>query len=404
MEKVLRLLMSTSRFVFVLFLLLLAFGYAMFEGGIVSWTIFYTISPFILYSIGLFFYPLRDLTGKRIIQKLSMQNGEKLNVKLILTRKFRFPILYTVVEEKWQNDTLLKKAVEVKKISVLGFRKNLEWDYEIEGMLRGEQKIKGIIIEVTDFFGWIRKTHFIPIEDTVLVYPEMMNIDYIPIGAQYNQGTIITPYRIIKDTTMATGVRDYQPGDRVSWIHWKSFARTQTLMTKEFEDRRSLDSLLVFDRRSSETFEEQVEFAASILQEASEQQMGIGFLATGHRSTFYPATQSKLQVGKILIHLAKIMPAGEHSQEISADYRAVFGRSGRILVVTGNPNWVFLESIIANVANARAIICFVIVEKDSSPSGRLAEDIQFAKSKGIAMHILAREQFSMVFREGLIHE
>ena len=33
-----------------------------------------------------------------------------------------------------------------------------------------------------------------------------------------------SPLNIVKDTTMATGVRDYQSGDRVTWIHWKSFA------------------------------------------------------------------------------------------------------------------------------------------------------------------------------------
>ena len=69
-----------------------------------------------------------------------------------------------------------------------------------------------------------------------------------------------SPLNIVKDTTMATGVRDYQSGDRVSWIHWKSFARTQTLMTKEFEDRRSQELILVLDERPSEVFEEQVEF------------------------------------------------------------------------------------------------------------------------------------------------
>ena len=52
---------------------------------------------------------------------------------------------------------------------------------------------------------------------------------------------------------MATGVRDYQAGDRVTWIHWKSFARTQNLMTKEFEDRQSEDILVLLDGRESES-------------------------------------------------------------------------------------------------------------------------------------------------------
>ena len=76
---------------------------------------------------------------------------------------------------------------------------------------------------------------------------------------------------------MATGVRDYQSGDRVTWIHWKSFARTQTLMTKEFEDRRSQELFILMDGQTVKTFEELVELTASILKEASSHQAGIGF-------------------------------------------------------------------------------------------------------------------------------
>ena len=94
------------------------------------------------------------------------------------------------------------------------------------------------------------------------------------MDTQYDRGATASPLNIVKDTTMATGIRDYQSGDRVAWIHWKSFARTQTLMTKEFEDRRSQELILVLDGRPSEAFEEQVELAASILKEASRSSSG----------------------------------------------------------------------------------------------------------------------------------
>ena len=71
---------------------------------------------------------------------------------------------------------------------------------------------------------------------------------YIPIETRYDQGAAVSRIQSIKDTSMATGIRSYQPGDRVSWIHWKSFARTQTLKTKEFEDRQSQDLFVLMDR------------------------------------------------------------------------------------------------------------------------------------------------------------
>ena len=90
------------------------------------------------------------------------------------------------------------------------------------------------------------------------------------------KGTIASPLNIVKDTTMATGVRNYQAGDRVTWIHWKSFARTQTLMTKEFEDRRSQELFLVMDGRNSEVFEDLVELDCFYLERSLRASGGTG--------------------------------------------------------------------------------------------------------------------------------
>src|SRR5690606_4814739 len=125
-----------------------------------------------------------------------------------------------------------------------------KWQYEIEQMPRGEHVLQGVVIEVSDFFGWLRKTKMIAARDTILVFPKMIDLNYVPFDTQYDRGTLASLLNIVKDTTMATGVRGYQPGDRVTWIHWKSFARTQTLMTKEFEDRRSQEVLLLLDGRT----------------------------------------------------------------------------------------------------------------------------------------------------------
>ena len=65
---------------------------------------------------------------------------------------------------------------QAKNLFVFGFQKKIEWEYEIERMPRGEHVLEGVNIEVSDFFGWIRKTHFIPIKNTVLVYPKITNI------------------------------------------------------------------------------------------------------------------------------------------------------------------------------------------------------------------------------------
>lgn len=399
MKNTRRLIRSYSRFIFVLFVLLCAFVFAMFQGGYVSWTIFYAILPFVIYSISLFFYPLSLLTVERVIRTPRVQNGEKLTVIITVKRRFRFPLLYTVVSEKLRDaGQLLPEEDKLTKIFLFGFRGEIEWEYEIEQMPRGEHVLEGVEVEVTDFFGWIRKTRFIPIKNTILVYPKMTELLYMSIDTENDRGAIISPYNIVKDTTMATGIRDYQSGDRVSWIHWKSFARTQVLMTKEFEDRKSQELTLILDGRPSEMFEGQVEFAASILKEATNHKARIGFLATGPEHVAFPVIESEEQFRRVLIHLAKIKPTDDILTRMPIDFRGVSQQGGSTILITGSPDWPFIESVMANMINTKSIICFVIVEKMTSVSSILLRDIQLAKSKGIAVHTVTKSQFSTAFK------
>ena len=97
MTTVRKMIDISSRLLFVLFVLVATFVFAMFQGGMVSWTIFYIILPFIIYSLLLFFYPMSKMTVERTIRTPHVQNGEKLIVSLSIKRKGRFPLLYTVV-------------------------------------------------------------------------------------------------------------------------------------------------------------------------------------------------------------------------------------------------------------------------------------------------------------------
>ena len=152
MRKLQVFFVDSGRFIFVLLILLSAFSFAMFQGGLVSWTIFYAVLPFVCYSIALFIYPLNSLKVERIILTPRVENGENLKVNLSIKRKFRFPLLYTVVSEKWHNEDFLQSVGGgLKKIFVYGLRREIKLDYEIKDMPRGEHILEGVQIEVSDF-------------------------------------------------------------------------------------------------------------------------------------------------------------------------------------------------------------------------------------------------------------
>ncbi|MCG7345912.1 DUF58 domain-containing protein [Sporosarcina sp. ACRSL] len=399
MTKGKRLLSMTGRFVFIVGLFFSVYVFAMFQGGKVSWTIFYMLTPFLLYSITLFAYPMNNIKAERILRTKTIKNGGKLVVTVKLSRTVPFPLLYTAAIEKWTDPAMNRRAKNrTRQLFLFGFKKSVEFSYEIDKLPRGEHIVEGVEIEVSDFFGWIQKRAFIELKDAILVYPNTISIKYAPINAQYDRGSLISPFSLVKDTTMATGVRDYQAGDRVTWIHWKSFARTQNLMTKEFEDRQSEDLIVLLDGRDSDLFEEQVELAASIVEEAAHHHANIAFASAGAETVVFPFIHSADQLHNVFVHLAKIQPVPPDAMQPLA-YSSLTAAAGSVVLVTSSPDWTFLQSVMAFVKNTKAVICFVIVDGEGVIPPQIQEQIRFAKAKGITVHALSNKQFSEAFKE-----
>ncbi|MGM9920570.1 MAG: hypothetical protein ACI33O_04940, partial [Bhargavaea sp.] len=76
-----------------------AFAYAQFQGGVVSWTVFYMVLPFALYGIFLYIYPLRAVTAEREVSRREIAYGGSLQSAVRLGRRFMFPLLYISVKE-----------------------------------------------------------------------------------------------------------------------------------------------------------------------------------------------------------------------------------------------------------------------------------------------------------------
>ncbi|KXH78589.1 DUF58 domain-containing protein [Sporosarcina sp. HYO08] len=387
-----------GRFLFVVIILLSAFVFAMFQGGKVSWTIFYMILPFVIYSILLFFYPLSGLSIDRTIRTPRVESGGNLMISIRMKRTNRFPLLYTVVKDKWVDSSVQTIANNrSKQLFVYGWKKEFEWQYGMDRMPRGEHRLVGIEVEITDFFGWMKKRMFFPIEDTVLVYPKIMPVQFAPLSTDFDQGAVVSPFAAQKDTTMATGVRNYQAGDRVTWIHWKSFAKTQSLMTKEFEETRSQKTVILFDGRQSSTFEEQVEFVASMVKTGVDQQADLALITFGSKWGQFPQVQSKNEFYEVLVHLAKIKPAATERFDSSLFAGGRQGQDRSTVVVTGNPDEHLIKTLLQSDVDLQRIHCFVVVKSKKQLQEKIKQSIQYAKKQGVQIVVVERKQFTKAF-------
>src|SRR5699024_3833081 len=96
MSKIFR---FVGHLLFIITIFILLYAYSMFQGGFVSWFLFFSFFPIGLYQISLLFYPLRSWKMERILSQLMLLAGDTITVTVKIKRKIPFPLFYCVFEE-----------------------------------------------------------------------------------------------------------------------------------------------------------------------------------------------------------------------------------------------------------------------------------------------------------------
>lgn len=393
MKRLKRFLNGGGRFIIILLLAVASFSYAMFQGGFVSWFVFYSITPFILYSVLLTFIPIRIEEVHREIKPAKLRRGDSALVTVSFRNKTWLPLIFMTVKELGIDSHKVKLQEKFGRIFFVGWKRKFEWTYELNDLERGKIQFKGLHITITDFFGWSIRRKVIEENTSIVVLPRVVEVKYKPLQMQFENGGVVSLYSMMKDTSLVTGIRDYQSGDKYSWIHWKSFAKNETLRTKEFEDRQTQDLFLAIDQTSVKNFEYTVDLAASILQSVVHHHGEISFLSTGKKRRYFPNLKSQNQLEEVMQHLAEIEPDTKQSIEGVLANEIGLLNSASLILITGEFTD-HLKSFVVNSSKfACNIICFVVTDK----GGRFTESrMSFANAKIIN---ISKDRFEHVFTE-----
>ncbi|MBN2306115.1 MAG: DUF58 domain-containing protein, partial [Anaerolineae bacterium] len=114
-------------------------------------------------------------------------------------------------------------------------RRRYRWSTATICTRRGQYTLGPMTVVSGDPFGLFEFPRQIGAVSSVIVYPSTVAIHRFatPIGTLSGGEAVRQRTHFI--TTNASGVRDYQPGDSYNRIHWRSTARKNRLLVKEFE-------------------------------------------------------------------------------------------------------------------------------------------------------------------------
>ncbi|QCR33913.1 DUF58 domain-containing protein [Lysinibacillus sp. SGAir0095] len=360
MKKLKTYLRSGGRFTATLLLAVITFSYAMFQGGFVSWFVFYSLTPFLLYSLLFSFAPIKIEEVHREITPSKLHRGDSAKVTVSFRNTTWIPLIFMTVQEIGIDS---KFKGSFNQIYFVGWKRKFEWSYELDDLKRGKMQFEGIRFIFTDFFGWTIRTKVVEENKSLVILPKISTIKYKPLQMQFEHGGVAAPFSMVKDTSLVTGIRDYQSGDKYSWIHWKSFAKNETLRTKEFEDRQTQDIFLAIEQSSTKNFEHAVDLTASILQSVIKNHGDISFLSTGEKKEIFPKLKSQSRLEKVMQHLAVIEPDSKQSIDSILGNEMGLINSATLVLVTGELSKELKDFFVNSSKFARGIVCFVVSDQ-----------------------------------------
>jgi uncharacterized protein (DUF58 family) len=302
--------------------------------------------------------------------------GEDITFEVEISNRKILPLPWLQTEDEIPREvTLLKGTTSPSYLpthTVLSNIFSLSWyhkikrRYPVRCLQRGYFTFGPARISSGDLFGFFTSHQEIETIDNLMVYPRILSMEELGIPSKQPLGDIRTRNHIFQDPILTLGVREYQFGDSLKRIDWKSTARLGKLQTRIFEPTTTVDMGIFLDVRTveyphwgsvSELLELGIVAAASIANYALAEGYRVGLYVNQNKRNEaelirIPPSQHTGQLKNILEALAPIQPI-----EMISIGRLVINESKNLpwgstmVVITAIPS----EELLAALTNMRRV-------------------------------------------------
>ena len=151
---------------------------------------------------------------------------------------------------------------------------------------RGKLNFSATLLAKPDLLGLFRRLIKVPAAQSCLVLPKRYPVRALGLpGKRKYQSGGVTLANSIGDSFEFMSLRDYQQGDPLNSIHWKSFAKHGKLVVKEYQDEYFVRRAFLLDTfvgsSSNEQFEAAVSVAASLVLSERQNEALLDFMFAG---------------------------------------------------------------------------------------------------------------------------
>jgi uncharacterized protein (DUF58 family) len=349
-----------SRIVFILWLISAAAAFG--TNRQLFYQIWYLLTALIAFAFVWSWTSLRWLDVERKTPATRSQVGKIAEEHFAVYNRAPFPKLWLEVIDH----STLPGHVASRVVSSLGRKQSRTWSVKTRCLQRGRYLLGPLTLQSGDPFGLFPRRRALPQlgERSFIVYPAIIDLPFFaPLMGPLSGGESMHR-RTHFVTTNVAGIRDYVPGDSFNRIHWPSTARTNRLISKEFELDPTADVWLFLDldrsvqleceppeqepeltglpwersyrlRLTPSTVEYAVTILASLAKHFTDQDQAVGLIGYSRHREVIPADRGERQLTKMLELLAVIQAEGRipMSDVLTAEGTHL-GRNTTAVVVT----------------------------------------------------------------------
>ncbi|WP_312001352.1 DUF58 domain-containing protein [Paenibacillus forsythiae] len=166
--------------------------------------------------------------------------GSSVQVTVNLSFRCRLPIPWMLIEEHWT-------CGEHRLLLFPGFRRTFEYTYSLERLARGRQQLRSCRVSWGDLPGWFTGTSAPEGNREFKVLPAPLYCGDLSADSGAGPGAAAALSRGRKGETEEADIRNYQPGDPMNRVDWKSTARRGSLQSRVPEREKGRMLCVVLD-------------------------------------------------------------------------------------------------------------------------------------------------------------
>ncbi len=345
--------------VFILALAALLTGLA--TGRALLFNLTYLLSFLLIISFAWAWTNINSVHVSRVPRTRRAQVGRPLDERFTIRNTSVVPKLWLEVRD----GTTLPNHFSSHVVNNLGSRSSYSWRVTTICRERGRYQLGPLRLSTSDPFGLFPFHRDLTPTTNVVIYPRTFEVHQFALPIGILPGGDALRRRTHYVTTNAAGVRDYAPGDSFGRIHWRSTARRNRLIVKEFEldplaDIWIVPDMSVFDHVAKpadpkamelaqmpawmqleefelpETTEEYtVSVAASLAQYFLRRDRAVGMLAYGQSNEILQPDRGERQLNRILETLAVLRAEGQVPlQDVMHAESHLFPRGTTVITIT----------------------------------------------------------------------